>query len=88
MATIRRRGSKWEAQIRRKGYRTISRSFDTQTDAKTWARQIEVGLELGNLELPEKSKGTSKNALWRQNRGIGRHAALGLSVSVALERLV
>ena len=34
------------------------------------------------------TKGTSKNALWRQNRGIGRHAALGLSVSVALERLV
>ena len=33
-------------------------------------------------------RGTSKNALWRQNRGIGRHAALGLSVSVALERLV
>ena len=32
--------------------------------------------------------GTSKNALWRQNRGIGRHAALGLSVSIALERLV
>jgi integrase len=56
MATIRRRGIKWEAQIRRKGHRTISRSFETKTDAKTWARQIEVGLELGNLELPERSK--------------------------------
>ena len=56
MATIGRRGCKWEAQIRRKGHRTISRSFDTQTDAKTWARQIEVGLELGNLELPERPK--------------------------------
>ena len=56
MATIRRRGSKWEAQIRRKGHRTISRSFETKTDATTWARQIEVGLEFGNLELPERSK--------------------------------
>ena len=56
MATIRNRGIKWEAQIRRKGHRTISRSFDTKTDAKTWARQIEVGLELGNLELPERSR--------------------------------
>ena len=56
MATIRKRGSKWEAQIRRKGHRTVSRSFDTQTDANTWARRIEVGLELGNLELPERSK--------------------------------
>jgi hypothetical protein len=56
MATIRKRGSKWEAQIRRKGHRTISRSFDTKTDATTWARQIEVSLELGNLELPERSK--------------------------------
>ena len=56
MATIRNRGLKREAQIRRKGHRTISRSFDTKTDAKTWARQIEVGLELGNLELPERSR--------------------------------
>ncbi len=55
MATIRKRGSKWEAQIRRKGHRTISRSFETKTDAKTWARQIDVGLELGSLELPERS---------------------------------
>jgi hypothetical protein len=60
MATIRRRGLKWEAQIRRKGHRTISRSFETKTDAKIWARQIEVGLELGNLELPERSKAEIK----------------------------
>ena len=56
MTTIRRRGIKWEARIRRKGHRTISRSFETKTDAKTWASQIEVGLELGNIELPDKSE--------------------------------
>ena len=39
------------------------------------------------LITQDDKKGTSKNALWRQNRGRGRHAALGLSVSVALDRL-
>ena len=39
---------------------TDPRSFETKTDAKTWAIQIEVGLELGNLELPERSKTENK----------------------------
>jgi hypothetical protein len=60
MATIRRRGIKSEAQIRCTGHRTKSWSFETKTDAKTWARQVEVGLELGELELQERSRAEIK----------------------------
>ena len=47
----------------------------------------EVNIDESAVEIV-RDEGTSKNALWRQNRGIGRYAALGLSVSIALERLV
>jgi mRNA interferase MazF len=32
MATIRKRGDKWEAQVRRKGARPVSRSFENRFD--------------------------------------------------------
>jgi integrase len=41
MATIRRRGDSWQAQVRRKG-RTVSRSFIQKTDAQQWANQAEI----------------------------------------------
>ena len=42
MATIRKRGAKWQVQIRRVGVRPISRSFHVVKDAETWARQMEL----------------------------------------------
>jgi integrase len=42
MATIRKRGTKWQVQIRRVGVRPISRSFHVLKDAETWARQMEL----------------------------------------------
>ena len=48
MATFRKRGaSQWEAQIRRRGYPTQSRTFTTKTDAETWARIIESEMSRG-----------------------------------------
>ncbi|MBF6992264.1 MULTISPECIES: Shufflon-specific DNA recombinase [Cupriavidus] len=47
MATIRQRGSNWEAQIRRKGWPTLSRSFSTKADARAWATVIESEIERG-----------------------------------------
>lgn len=41
MATIRKRGNRWEAQIRRKGYPAQSKSFIIKADAQEWARYIE-----------------------------------------------
>ena len=39
MATIRKRGAKWQVQIRRVGFPPISRSFHVHKDAEAWARQ-------------------------------------------------
>ena len=51
MATIRKRGVKWQVQIRRVGVRSISRSFHVRKDAEAWARQMEV--QADRCELPD-----------------------------------
>ncbi len=42
MATIRKRGAKWQVQIRRIGSPVLSRTFHIRRDAEVWARQAEV----------------------------------------------
>ena len=42
MATIRKKGDKWQVQVRRKGQPHISRSFPIKADALQWARQTEA----------------------------------------------
>ena len=49
MATIRRRGTKWQAQIRLHGHPAMSRTFTLKNDAEVWARQIEASFERGDL---------------------------------------
>jgi integrase len=48
MATIRKRGGKWQAIVRREG-RTRSRSFSMRADAARWARETEQQAERGDL---------------------------------------
>jgi hypothetical protein len=49
MATIRKRGAKWQVQVRRVGHRSISASFNVLRDAKAWARQKEIEADRGAL---------------------------------------
>jgi hypothetical protein len=42
MATFRKRGDKWQVQVRLNGCPPISRSFLLKADAVAWARQTEV----------------------------------------------
>ena len=37
----------YRAQVRKKGYRTISKNFTRKTSAERWARQVEVEMEKG-----------------------------------------
>ncbi len=55
MATIRKRGERWQAQVRLQGHPPISKSFLLKTDAEAWARQQEVGIERGEIESARKS---------------------------------
>lgn len=41
MATITKRGASWFAQTRRKGHKSISKSFPTKGMAEEWTRKIE-----------------------------------------------
>ncbi|WP_363347265.1 site-specific integrase [Methylocystis echinoides] len=45
MATFRKRGDKWQAQVRLKDQAPISRSFDRKSDAEAWAKRTEVALQ-------------------------------------------
>lgn len=47
MATIRKRGDKWQSIIRREGFRPVSKSFTFKRDAEKWARLIEAAMEAG-----------------------------------------
>src|SRR4051812_13468979 len=42
MATIRKRGRAWNAQVRRTNQPTLSRSFPSKAEATQWARTIEA----------------------------------------------
>lgn len=44
MASILKRGKYWRVQIRRKGYPTLSATFDTEAEANLWAVQQEKKL--------------------------------------------
>jgi integrase len=49
MATIRKRGNKWQVQVRRKGRAAVSRSFHVLKDAEEWARHTERLADRGEL---------------------------------------
>jgi hypothetical protein len=49
MATIRKRGLKWQVQVRRKGSFAISHSFHNYKDAEEWARYMEVQADRKDL---------------------------------------
>src|SRR5262245_4282103 len=51
MASIRRRKSKWQAQVRRRGHPPLSRTFHLRADAELWARQTEAELDRGGLPM-------------------------------------
>lgn len=54
MAAIRKRGSRWEAQVRRKGYTPLTKTFDSHADASAWARDQERAID--RAELPTNSR--------------------------------
>lgn len=47
MATLRKRGSQWEAQVRRQGWPTQSKSFPTKPEARRWGNVIESDMTRG-----------------------------------------
>lgn len=47
MASIRKRGSTWQARVTRKGFPAEVQSFKTKSDAERWARSLESEMDKG-----------------------------------------
>lgn len=56
MATIRKRGSSYQVQVRVEGHPPQSKSFSTLEDARRWGREIEADLVRGKFIDPTESK--------------------------------
>ena len=47
MASITKRGERWRAEVRRKGYASQCRTFATRAQAAQWARSVETQIDAG-----------------------------------------
>ena len=54
MATIRKLNDKWQAQIRRKGFKSVSKSFVRKSDAIEWARMKECQADRADFQFDVK----------------------------------
>lgn len=71
MAYIEKRGETWRAQIRRKGYPSLSASFDTRADAQRWATEIEGDMSRARfVDIREAEQTTVAEALKRYRREV------------------
>lgn len=66
MAYYEKRGDAWRAQIRRKGYPTLSATFDTKAEAQRWAAEIEGDMSRARfVDMREAESTTLTEALDR-----------------------
>jgi integrase len=63
MATIRKRGKRYHAQVRKTGHPSLTKSFRTKAEAQEWAKQQEVIIEQGG-EIDRSSR-TLRDAIQR-----------------------
>jgi integrase len=71
MAYINQRGDFWRAEVRRKGYKPIYRTFDTRQEAQKWARLVESEMDSGLfVDRAEAENTLLSDALERYKREI------------------
>jgi integrase len=71
MAYISQRGAYWRAEIRRRGYKPVYRTFDTKQQAQQWARRVEGEMDSGAyLDRSVSERTTLREALERYRRDI------------------
>lgn len=50
MASILKKGDKWQARVIRKGFPPQNKSFDSKAEAQAWATEIEASMQSGTFE--------------------------------------
>jgi integrase len=85
MATIRRRGDTWQAQVRKAGAAPQSRSFPTKAAAKRWATRIENEINDGRARGGTAATGTLGDLIDRYERDVGPIKPFGRSKANSLK---
>lgn len=89
MATITKRATGYQAQIRRKGFPTISKMFDTKRDADAWARQLESDMDRGlYLDRTEAERTTLGELLRRYLQEVTPHKKGKASEALRINRML
>lgn len=66
MASLRKRGSRWQARVVRRGYPAAVKTFTNKADAERWARQVEAEMDRGQfVNLAEAQRTTVGDLLER-----------------------
>ena len=88
MATIRKRGGKFQAIVRR-GYHSQAKTFSKRADAEHWAKRLEIEIERNVAALPNSADGITFGELIQsyKKRGIESQKGIGRTKSYNLERL-
>ena len=88
MAHFQKRSGSWRAIVKRKGYGTLTQTYDTKAEAEAWARKIESEMDRGVfVSRVEADNTTLAEALARYQREVSnrkRGAAQEASVIAAL----
>ena len=89
MATIRKRGSRYQAIVRRKLHHE-TRSFERKQDAELWAKQLEVSVERNSAGLPNSAKHLNFSSLCvsYKQRAISSKNGLGRTKDNVLTRII
>lgn len=87
MAYIEKRGDSWRAQVRRKGYPTISATFDTKAEAQRWATEIEGDMSRARfVDIREAEQTSIADALRRYRREVTDHKKGAKQESTRIDR--
>ncbi len=87
MAYYEKRGDSWRAQIRRKGFPTLSATFDTKAEAQRWAAEVEGDMSRGRfVDMREAEQTTVAEALKRYRREISDQKKGAKQEGVRIER--
>jgi len=93
MALVRKRKlatvTSWQVIIRKKGFRTLVKSFRSQTDARKWARHMERNLDVGvTSDFTEASKYMMRDIIKRYLKENRHRAKKGWRVEEYRARLM
>ena len=88
MANIRKRGSKWQVQIRRAGHSSITKTFNRREEAIAWGRSQEVRLDASEAGIALPVKETLAKLLGRYAADITPQKKSAASESRRIVRLL